>query len=77
VAIVRNLTLIKCTPGYPMTTLPMPAFWGTSVFGAGLGHRRSTVERKRIVVELTAARVQNLTIDYPSIASAPPYERGT
>lgn len=73
---MRNLTLIKCTPGYPMTTPPMPALWGTGVSGAVLGHRPSTVERKRFVVELTAARV-NQTIDYPSIASAPPHERRT
>lgn len=74
-AIVRNLTLVKRALGCPMTTPPMPAFWGTSVFGAVLGHRRVTVERKRFVTELTAARVQNQTIDYPSIASAPPHER--
>jgi hypothetical protein len=74
---VRNLTLIKCAPGYPMTTPPMPALWGTSVSGAVLGHRRGTVERKRFVIELTAARVQNPTIDYPPIASAPPHERRT
>lgn len=74
-AIVRNLTLIKCAPGYPMTTPPMPTLWGTHVSGAVLGLRRSAVERKRFVVELTAARVQNQTIDYPSNTSAPPYER--
>ena len=74
-AIVRNLTLIKCTPGFPLTTPPMPAFWGTRVPGAILGNRRGTVERKRFVVELTAARGQHQTIDYPSNTSAPPYER--
>jgi len=75
VAIVRNLTLIKCAPGYPITAPPMPSLWGTTVSGAVLGHRRSTVERKRFVVELTAVHAQNLTIDYPSITSAPPHER--
>jgi hypothetical protein len=60
-----------------MTTPPMPAFWGTTVSGAVLGNRSVIVERKRFVTELmvTAARVQNQTIDYPSIASAPPHER--
>jgi hypothetical protein len=70
---VRNLTLIKCAHGYPMTTPPMPAFRGTGVSGVVLGHRQATVERKWFRTELTAARVQ--TIDYPSIASAPPHER--
>ena len=72
---MRNLTLIKCTPGYPMTTPPMPAFWGTSVSGAVLGNRRITVERERVGTELKAVRVQTQTIDHPYIASAPPHER--
>ena len=74
---MRNLTLIKCAPGHPMTTPPTPALWGTSVSGADLGHRPVNVERKRFVTELmvTAAGVQNQTIDYPPIASAPPHER--
>jgi hypothetical protein len=72
VAIVRNLTLIKCTPGHRMPA-PMPAVWGTSVSAAVLGNHQTTVERKRFGTELTAVRVQ--TIDYPSTASAPPHER--
>jgi len=71
---VRNLTLLKRTPGCPMTTPPMPALWGTSVSGVVLGNGTSVVERKRFRTELTAARVHN-QIDYPSIASAPPHER--
>ena len=78
-AIVRNLTLIKRTPGCPMTTLPMPAPWGTSVpagvLGKGRGNGVSVVERKRFRTELTAVRVHTQAIDYPSIASAPPHER--
>jgi hypothetical protein len=70
---VRNLTLIKCAPGYPMTTPPAPAFHGTRVSGVVLGHRQATVERKWFNTTLTAARVQ--TIDYPPHASAPPHER--
>jgi hypothetical protein len=68
VAIVRNLTLIKCTPGYPMSS-------GTGVPAAGLGHERVVVARKRLNVELTDARVQTQTIDFPSHVSAPPHER--
>jgi hypothetical protein len=41
----------------------------------GSAHLPVIVERKRVVGELTAARVQTLTIDFPSIASAPPHER--
>lgn len=71
-AIVRNLTLIKCTPGYPMSMTGHPYALG----GAVSGHLPVIVERKRGNRALTAAvRVQ--TIDFPSIASAPPHERGT
>jgi hypothetical protein len=75
VAIVRNLTLIKCTPGHPMTTPPMPAFWGTSVSGAVIGNGAKAVERKRFRTELTVVRVHTQAIDYPSHASAPTHER--
>jgi hypothetical protein len=59
-----------------MTTPPTPALQGTGVSGV-LGHRPVIVERERFVIELmvTAAGVQNKTIDYPPIASAPPHER--
>jgi len=75
VAIVRNLTPIKCALGHRMPA-PMPAVWRTSVSAAGLGHRSVVaIERKRFRTELTTVRVLNQTIDYPSIASAPPHER--
>jgi hypothetical protein len=79
VAIVRNLTLVECAPGHPMTTPPTPVLWGTSVSGVVLGHRPVIVERKRFITELmvTAAGVQTKAIDYPPIASAPPPERRT
>jgi hypothetical protein len=66
---VRNLTLIKCTPGYPMSSS------GTRMPLAGLVHEPVVVGRKRLGAELTAARVQNQTIDFPIHASAPPHER--
>ena len=72
---MRNLTLIKWTPGCPVTTSPMSAHLGTSVPGAVLGNGVSVVERKRFRTELTAARLHTQTIDYPPIASAPPHER--
>jgi hypothetical protein len=72
---VRNLTLIKCTPGRPMATPPMPAVWGTSVSSAVLGNGATVVERKRFLTELTVVRVHSQAIDYPSITSAPPHER--
>jgi hypothetical protein len=75
VAIVRNLTLIKCTPGHPMTTPLMPALWGTGVSGAAFGKGANTVERKRFRTELTVVRVHSQAIDYPSHASAPTHER--
>lgn len=69
---VRNLTLIKCTPGYPMSVSGHPYAHGS----AGMALPSVTVERKRGNGALTAAvRVQ--TIDFPSIASAPPHERRT
>ena len=77
---MRNLTLVECAPGHPMTTPPTSALWRTGVSGvAVLGHRPVIVERKRFVTELmvTAAGVQKTTIDYPPIASAPPHERRT
>ena len=68
---VRNLTLIKCTPGYPMSMTG-----NTSVFsGAGTAHLPVTVERKRFVGDSLAARVLIQTIDLPTIVSAPPHER--
>ena len=78
-AIVRNLTLVECAPGHPMTTPPASLLWGTRVSGAVLDHRPVIVERKRFVTELmvTAAGVQTKAIDYPPIASAPPHERRT
>ena len=78
---MRNLTLIKCTPGYPMS-IGMAFDGGTTVFGTEPGHRSVSananavavrVERKRVVSNLTAAHAQ--TIDLPSIVSAPPHER--
>lgn len=77
-AIVRNLTLIKCTPGYPMSApAAMPMSGHPYVFGgaARAAHLPVIVERKRFVGELTAARVQIQTTDLPSIVSAPPHER--
>lgn len=69
---MRNLTLIKCTPGYPMSMTGHTTVFG----GAGTAaHLPVTVERKRYVVDMTAARVQTPTIDLPSIVSAPPHER--
>ena len=70
-AIVRNLTLIKCTPGYPMSTAGHPSVLG----GAAAAHLPVIVERARFAGELTAVRVQNQTIDLPSTVSAPPHER--
>lgn len=70
-AIVRNLTLIKCTPGYPMSSGHQSVYGG----GAMPAHLPVIVERKRFVGELTAARVQTQTTDLPSIVSAPPHER--
>jgi hypothetical protein len=70
VAIVRNLTLIKCTPGYPM-----PMSGGSAVFGAVSGHRPVVIERERFTVVLTDPRAQKQIV--PSIVSAPPHERGT
>lgn len=72
-AIVRNLTLIKCTPGYPMSISGHPYVLGS----AGTAHLPVTVERKRgnRALLTTAVRVQ--AIDFPSIASAPPHERRT
>ena len=69
---MRNLTLIKCTPGYPMSS-GHPSVLGSAGMAA---HLPVIVERKRVNRALTAAvRVQ--TIDFPSIASAPPHERRT
>jgi len=70
---VRNLTLIKCTPGYPMSMTGHPTVFG----GAGTAHLPVIVERKRFVGELTAVRVQAKTTDLPTIVSAPPHERRT
>ncbi len=78
---MRNLTLIKCTPGYPMSMYGNTPVLGGAFSGAfsGIvpGHRHVTVERKRFVVELAAARVQTQTIDFPTTVSAPPHERRT
>lgn len=71
-AIVRNLTLIKCTPGYPMFA-PV----GSAVFGTVLGHQPITVERERVAAALTAVRTQKQITDFPTIVSAPPHERRT
>jgi hypothetical protein len=69
---VRNLTLIKCTPGYPMSISGHPYVLGS----AGMAHLPVIVERKRANRALTTAvRVQ--TIDFPSTMSAPPHERRT
>lgn len=72
---MRNLTLIKCTPGHRMS-------WATSVpvagYGApvtGLGHGPVMDERKRFVNELPAARIQNQTTDLRIVTSASPHER--
>ncbi len=75
---MRNLTLIKCTPGYPMSMAGH-----TSVFGAadvvrgaaGAANLPVIAERKRFGGELTVARVQTQTTDLPTIVSAPPHER--
>ena len=67
---MRNLTLIKCTPGYPMSMSGHPSVFGS----AGTAGLPVIVERKRVVDALTAARVQN---DLPTIVSAPPHERRT
>ena len=72
-AIVRNLTLIKCTPGYPMSSGHPSVFGGAAM----TAHLPVVVERKRLVGELTAARVQIQITDVPSIVSAPPHERRT
>lgn len=71
-AIVRNLTLIKCTPGYPV-----PASMGSAVFGTVLGYQPITVERERVAAALTAVRTQKHIDDLPAIVSAPPHERRT
>lgn len=75
-AIVRNLTLIKCTPGRRMswTSCVRVAGYGMSPV-AGLGHQPVVAERKRFVNELPAARIQNQTTDLPIDASAPLHER--
>jgi hypothetical protein len=75
VAIVRNLTPIKCAPGRHMSwTSPVPvAGYGMPV--AGQGHAPVIVERKRFVNELPAARIQNQTTDLPIDASALLHER--
>lgn len=74
---MRNLTLIKCAPGHPMLMSPKSAYQGTSVSFARQEHKPVTVGRTRLGWELGAARVQvqNQTIDFPSIVSAPPHER--
>lgn len=78
---MRNLTLIKCTPGYPMSMTGHTYVFGgadlTALGSTGSGHLPVIVERKRVVGELTAARVQNQTIDFPPVVSAPPHERRT
>lgn len=76
-AIVRNLTLIKCAPGRraSWTTRVPVAGYGMSPV-AGLGHRGVIVERKqRFANELPAARIKNLTTDLRIDASAPLPER--
>jgi hypothetical protein len=75
---VRNLTLIKCTPGYPMSMAGHTYVFGAAdvVLGvAGAAHLPVIAERKRFGGELTTARVQIQTTDLPSIVSAPPHER--
>jgi hypothetical protein len=73
VAIVRNLTLIKCTPGYPM-----PMSGGSAVFGVVPGSRPVIVERERFAVSLTHANAALKQItDRPTPVSAPPLERRT
>ncbi|MBB4907405.1 hypothetical protein [Actinophytocola algeriensis] len=73
------MTLIKCTPGYPMSMAGHTYVFGGANLAAlgsiGSAHRPVIVERKRVVGELTAARVQTQTIDFPCNASAPPHER--
>lgn len=71
-AIVRNLTLIKCTPGYPMS------MGHTTVFGgAGTALLPVIVEGKRFASELPVARVRTQNMDLPTIVSALPHERRT
>jgi hypothetical protein len=78
VAIVRNLTLIKCAPGRRMSwtaSVPVSGYGMPPV--AGLGHAVVITERKRFAIELPAARIQNQTTDLPLVASAPLHERRT
>lgn len=74
-AIVRNLTLIKCTLGRRMSwSTPVPvAGYGAPV--AGPDQRLIMAERKRFVNELPAARIQHPTTDLRIVASASPHER--
>ena len=78
---MRNLTLIKCTPGYPMSMAGHTYVLGgadLAALGSNVSaHLPVIVERKRVVGELTAVRVQTQAIDFPSIVSAPPHERRT
>ncbi len=78
---MRNLTLIKCTPGYPMSMAGHTYVFGGADLAAlgstNSGHLPVIVERKRVVGELTAARVQTQTIEFPPVVSAPPHERRT
>ncbi len=69
---MRNLTLIKCTPGYPMSS-GHPSVIGGGAMAAA--HLPVVVERKRFRRELTAVRVLTQTIDLPTVVSAPPHER--
>lgn len=75
---MRNLTLIKCTPGHRMPTFQgsRVSFQGSNVYGTGAAHGALIIARKRFVTELQAARVLvQTTDDLPSIVSAPPRER--
>lgn len=75
-AIVRNLTLIKCAPGRRTswtTHVPAAGVPGTGMPAAG--QRYMTVERKRFANEVPAARIQSQVTDLPYIASAPSHER--
>jgi hypothetical protein len=79
---VRNLTLVKCTPGHPAsygTSMPAGALmvFGTRVPVAGPNRRRVIVEHTQFVSELPAARIQAKTTDLPYIASASVHERRT
>jgi hypothetical protein len=75
VAIVRNLTLIKCALGHRTSWTTSVPVGGYDAPVARLGHTSLMVERKRFVAELPAARIQNQTTDLPYIASAPTHER--